>query len=81
MIEYYDRNGELCGKSFSHVLSNDQILQCCVRTIHSLPSTGEGKHSKTLVVGTHRDLESACSETRVEKNRKLVDMLLPILQD
>ena len=33
------------------------------------------------IVGTHRDLESTCSETRVEKNRKLVDMLMPILQD
>ena len=81
LIEYYDRNGELCGKSYSHALSNDQMLQCCVRTIHSRPSTGEGKHSKTLVVGTHRDLESACSETRIEKNRMLVKMLKPILQD
>ena len=81
MIEYYDRNGELCGKSYPHALSNDKMLQCCVRTIHSQPSTGEGKHSKTVVVGTHRDLESTCSETRVEKNRKLVDMLMPILQD
>ena len=81
LIEYYDRNGELCGKSYSHALSNDQMLQCCVRTIHSRPSTGEGKHSKTLVVGTHRDLESACSETRTEKNRNLVDMLMPFLQD
>ena len=81
MIEYYDPNGELCGKSYSHALSNEQMLQCCVQTIHSRPSTSEGKHSKTLVVGTHRDLESTCSETRVEKNRKLVDMLLAILQD
>ena len=81
MIEYFDKNGELCGKSYPHALSNEQMLQCCVRTIHSRPSTGEGKHSKTLVVGTHRDLESACSETRVQKNRKLVNLLMPILQD
>ena len=81
MIEYYDRNGELCGKSYPHALSNDKILQCCVGTIHSRPSTGEGKHSKALVVGTHRDLESTCSETRAEKNRKLVDMLMPIVRD
>ena len=81
MVEHYDRNGELCGKSYPHALSNDKMLQCCARTIHSQPSTGEGKHSKTLVVGTHRDLESTCSEARVEKNKKLVDMLIPILQD
>ena len=81
MIEYYNRNGELCGKSYSHALSNSQMLKCCVQTIHSRPSSGEGKHSKTLVVGTHKDLASSCSETRLEKNKKLVDMLMPILQD
>ena len=81
MIEYFDKNGELCGKSYPHALSNEQLLQCCVRTIHSRPSTVDGKHSKTLVVGTHKDLESTCSETRIEKNRTLVKILMPILQD
>ena len=75
LIEYYDRNGELCGKSYSHALSNDQMLQCCIRTIHSQPSTREGKRSKTLVVGTHRDLENSCSKSRKENNRKLIDIL------
>ena len=81
VIEYYDGRGQLCGKPHRHALSNDQMLQCCIRTIHSQPSTKEGKHSKTLVVGTHRDLESTCCETRAEKNRKIVDMLTPSLQD
>ena len=80
MIEYYDVNGELCGKPYRHALSNEQMLQCCVRTIHSRPSR-EGKHSKTLVVGTHRDIENCCSELRAEKNRKLTGMLTPSLQD
>ena len=75
VIEYYDRRGELCGKPYSYALTNNQMLQCCIRTIHSHPSTREGKHSKTLVVGTHRDLENSCSESRTEKNRKLIDML------
>ena len=81
LIEYYDRNGELCGKPFHHALSNEQMLQCCIRTINSRPSTREGKHSKTLVVGTHKDLESCCSESREEKNRKLADVLMPTLQE
>jgi len=81
LIKYYDGRGQLCGKPHRHALSNDQMLQCCIRTIHSQPSTNERKHSKTLIVGTHRDLESTCSETRAEKNRKLVDMLTPSLQD
>ena len=80
MIEYYDRNGELLCKPYPHALTNDQMLQCCIQTIHSRPSTKEGKHSKTIVVGTHRDLESTCSESREEKNRKLADMLTPSLE-
>ena len=81
VIEYYDRRVDLCGKPYSYALTNDQMLQCCIRTIHSQPSTTEGKHSKTLVVGTHRDLENSCSESRTEKNRKLIDMLTLSFQD
>ena len=81
MIEYYDINGQICGKPYRHALSNHQMLQCCVRTIHSQQSTKEGKQHKTLVVGTHRDLESLCLESQAEKNRKLVDMLTQSLQD
>ena len=80
MIKYYDKNGQVCGKPFHHALSNEQMLQCSVRTILSRPSR-EGKHSKTLIVGTHRDRESYCSESRTAKNRKLLDMLVPSLQD
>ena len=80
LIEYYDVNGELCGKPYRHALSNEQMLQCCIQTIHSRPSR-EGKHSKTLVVGTHRDIENSCSELRAEKNQKLTGMLTPSLED
>ena len=77
VIKYYDRNGQICGKPFRHALSNEQMLQCCARSILSK----EGKHSKTLIVGTHRDQESSFSESREEKNRKLINMLVPSLQD
>ena len=80
VIKYYDKNGQLCGKPFRHALSNKQMLQCCVRTILSQPSR-EGKHSKTLIVGTHRDRESYFSESRTKKNRKLIGMLVPSLKD
>ena len=80
MIKYYDKDGQVCGKPFCHALTNEQMLQCCVRTILSQPSK-EGKYSKTLIVGTHRDKESSCSESRIEKNRKLIDMLVPSLKD
>ena len=80
VIKYYDKNGQLCGKPFRHALSNKQMIQCCVRTILSQPSK-EGKYSKTLIVGTHRDRESYFSESRTKKNRKLIGMLLPSLQE
>ena len=46
MIKLYDENGQLCGKCcvkcYCHALSNDQMLRCCVQTLHSRPSTREG---------------------------------------
>ena len=80
VIKYYDKNGQVCGKPFCHALTNEQMLQCSIRTILSRPSR-EGKYSKTLIVGTHRDKESSCSESQIEKNRKLTDMLVPSLKD
>ena len=80
MVEYFDGNGELCGKPYPHALSNHQMLQCCIQTILSRPSTREGKHSRLFVVGTHRDLESKSlhSESRLQKNKMLVNMLKPL---
>ena len=80
VIKYYDKNGQVCGKPFCHALTNEQMLQCSIRTILSRPSR-EGKYSKTLIVGTHRDKESSCAESQIEKNRKLIDMLVPSLKD
>ena len=78
VIKYFDGNGELCGNPYRHALSNHQMLQCCVRTILSRPATKEGKHSRLFVVGTHRDLESFHSESRLQKNKMLVGMLKPL---
>ena len=80
MIEYFDEKGELCGKPYRHALSNHQMLQCCIRTILSQPSTKEGKHSRLFVVGTHRDCESRSfhSESRIQKNKILLNILKPL---
>ena len=80
-IEYYDDNGKLCGKPSRYALRNDQMLQHCIRTVLSRPSTREGKCSKVFLVGTHRDLEGSSSESRAEKNSKLIDMLASSFQD
>jgi len=86
-IEYYDGNGQLCGKPYRYALCNDQMLQHCIRTVLSRQLTREGEHSKVLLVGTHRDLECSNSkvnvkpETRAEKNSKLIDLLKPAIQN
>ena len=80
-IEYYDDNGKLCGKPSRYALRNDQMLQHCIRTVLSRPSTREGKCSKVVLVGTHRDLEGSSSESRAEKNSKLIDMLASSYQE
>ena len=78
VVEYFDGSGELCGKPYRHALSNHQMFQCCIRTIMSRPSTREGKHSRLFVVGTHRDLESFHSESRMQKNKMLLNMVKPL---
>ena len=81
MIEYY-QSGQLCGRACPSALSNDQIFQHCVQTVHLQKAfSSAGKQSKFIVVGTHRDLEHTCSETRAEKNRKLLEILRPIFHD
>ena len=79
MIEYYEK-GKRCGDALPCRLRNDQILQRCIQMIHSHPSS-EGYLSQMLFVATHRDLESECSESRADKNRKLLEMFTPHFRD
>ena len=79
MIEYYEE-GKRCGNALPCRLRNDQILQRCIQMIHSQPSS-EGYLSQMLFVATHRDLEAECSESRADKNRKLLEMFRPHFHD
>ena len=79
MIEYYEE-GKRCGNALPCRLRNDQILQRCIQMIHSHPSS-EGYLSQMLFVATHRDLEAECSESRADKNRKLLEMFRPHFHD
>ena len=79
MIEYYEE-GKRCGDALPCRLRNDQILQRCIQMIHSHPSS-EGYLSQMLFVATHRDLEAECTETRADKNRKLLEMFRPHFHD
>ena len=77
-IEY---GKQLC-KSYSFPMSHKEIFQHCVQTIASLPSTSPRKDQaltrpKILVLGTHRDEENRCLETRDQKEKILWDILHP----
>jgi len=78
-VEYYNQEGKLTGMPYRSSLTNLEILKCSVRAMHSFPT--EGMHNKIITVGTHRDMEDCCSETRAEKNEMLFNLLQPLFPD
>lgn len=72
-IEYYV-DGKPVGLSDISNLTNEEILKQCIQTIQSQQTNLE---TKVVVVGTHRDLEKECPETREQKNKSLLSMLSP----
>ena len=71
-VEYYDRDGKLVGKPYTAAHTNKETLLYSIRSLRS-----HGSAPKILIVGTHKDKERECEESREEKNRKLREMLLP----
>ena len=81
LIEFYDNKGQLVGSRRSP-FTNQQILMMCMRVIQSQASQSqEGLCPTPIFVGTHKDLEQCTSESREDKNRKIHDMLPPVVQD
>ena len=78
VVEFYDNSSKLVGKSCVSAHSNIQVFQHCLRTMQSHGSqAAKGKPPKILILGTHADLEHKCTETRLDKNRRLLEILLP----
>ena len=81
LIEYYDKEGNLVGTPYHSPYTNQQILMQCMRVMQSQASQSEdGQCANPIFVGTHRDLEHHCEETREEKNRKIHEMLPPAVK-
>ena len=77
-VEYYDERGT-CVSSTSSLLTNKEILQHCAQATQTVDQTGD---SRLLIVGTHRDLEHQCNgETRDDKNKQLMELLIPSIKD
>ena len=73
MNYYYNEEGKSVGKGVRSTLTNEQIIRLSLRMIVS-KSQGD-RRVKVIFVGTHRDEEYKCTETREEKNCKLKDMV------
>jgi len=81
LIEYYDDNSNLVGTPYHSAYTNQQILSHCMRVIQAQASQSEeGLCPNTIFIGTHKDLENQCPETRGEKNLKIREMLLPAVE-
>jgi len=82
LIKYFDENGNVICKPYTTAHTNLQILRHCIRTMQSHKfQKAAGKAPNLLFIGTHKDQEHLCPETREIKNQKLADMLLPEFQD
>jgi len=81
-VEYYDENGTAVCTPYRSPKTNLQILKHCIRTMQSFRcQKGRGKVHKIVFIGTFKDMEHKCSETREIKNQKFVEILLPVFQE
>ena len=82
MIEYYE-NGKSLGTPYESDLTTEQLLQQGLRSLHSHRSSKDKGDDapQIVVVGTHKDEEGRCKESREAKNQKLREMLLPAFKD
>ncbi|KAL5497604.1 hypothetical protein EMCRGX_G014111 [Ephydatia muelleri] len=71
-IEYYGADGRPVSRPYHSSLSHKQILQHCLGAIHSRDT-----HPMIAIVGTHKDTEERCSESRKEKEQQLQALLDP----
>lgn len=70
---YYNAHGKSVGEGVRSLLTNEQVIRLCLRMI---ASQRQGSRQVRLVfVGTHRDLEDKCTQSRKEKNRRLKEMV------
>ena len=71
-IEYLGEGGEMLHEPYQSQLTNEQILYQYFQAIQS-------HKSQVFVVGTFRDKENDCSETRADKDKKLLEAFRPVV--
>ena len=80
MVKFFEKSGQQCGKSYPSEHTNLQLVESCVRTIHSRCCLQSETSPNFFVVGTHRDEYEKCPhpETIDMKNERLTALLEPL---
>ena len=79
---FTDEEGKWFMEWCPSLLTNEQMVVQFVHTMMCKPVTGsEGMHTRFMVIGTHRDLMHECDETLAHKNKRLKELLLPVLKE
>ena len=83
MIEYYE-DGKALGTPYESHHTTEQLIKEGLQSLHTHRSSkGAGKDDEApqiVMVGTHKDEESKCDESRETKDQKLREMLLPTFE-
>ena len=80
--DFTDEEGKWFTERCPSLLTNEQMVVQFVHTMMCKPVAGsEGMHTRFMVIGTHRDLMHECEETLAQKNKRLKELLLPVLKE
>ena len=76
-VQFFDASGKQVGVTYKSEKTNLQVVESCVRTIHSKCSLNSEKSPSCFVVGTHLDQyeEGKCAESIEEKDKRLLQKL------
>ena len=77
LVQYFDSSGKQVGEVCPSEQTNLQIIESCVRTIHSKCTLNSIKPPGCFIVGSHLDEyeKGKCAESIEEKNERLLNML------
>eukprot|EP00731_Ephydatia_muelleri_P022394 Em0014g985a len=64
-VYFYGQNSQPVGKPYTSPSSHKQVLEQCMR---AFATNTRGSHPYLFVMGTHRDEEQNCTETKKEKD-------------
>ena len=70
---FYGKDGKPVGKGEPSKLTNEQMLRQLLQMVVSY--TQEKRKIRFIIVGTHKDLEHTCRETREDRERALSEMV------